>query len=528
MNRNRGRNTATTQAEDPQSDSRLALLNAFMNCPHRDTDKIKEIHDTVRGQDPLFYAHLACWYDRAGSGIRDHKEVFTAMLLTDPYIENREVGLALFRDMPLFMKNKVIGFIKGKKVKIRTKTGESFVRRGKSIGKVRVTEVDAGLHTNIPGSLKSEVKQFLRWLEKRPKTFDAMAVRSFFDLKNLYRTKGLQIKPSDRAQKILFEGDRPKDSKLEVTKRIQEAATPEEAARLIVEHKIPYTVAVGLVEKVTPSILAALVNNMSPQEVINNIASLEERGAMDVPEIKVVVDKKLKKAQTAKGVSALKSKTAVATGRVKNAETSKKLDKVADKQIKRQSSITIPTAIFVDRSGSMHEAIEVGKRLAAVVSGAIEAPMSVVAFDDAPMEVVSQGKEMSDWERAFAPVRPHGRTSMGCALRFLMHKGFMAEQIVIVTDEGENCNPMFASVYRQYQDQTGLSPHVVIIRVGVHISDVLSRSLERSNIEYDRYEPEGNDYYGLPGIVHLLARKSRLDLVFEIMDEPLRRRRSFK
>jgi len=522
------RNAAAGQPEEAQADNRLALLNAFMSCPHRDTDKIKEIHGNVREQDPLFYAHLACWYDRAGSGIRDHKEVFTAMLLTDPYLENREVGLALFRDMPLFMKNKVVGFIKGKKVKVRTKTGEKMVRRGKSIEKVRVSEVDAGLHTNVPGCLKREVTQYLRWLEGKPKVFDAMAVRSFFDLKNLYRVKGLQIKPGDRAQKILFEGDRPSDSKLEVTKRIQEAPTPEEAARLIVEHKIPYTVAVGLVEKVTPSILAALANNMSPQEVINNIASLEERGAMDVPEIKAVVDKKLKKAQTAKGVSALKSKTAVATGRVKDAETAKKLDKVADKQIKRQGSITLPTAIFVDRSGSMYEAIEVGKRLAAIVSGATEADLKVVAFNDQPLEVESEGREMSDWERAFMPVRPHSQTSMGCALRYLMHKGFVAEQIVFVTDEGENCSPSFAQVYRVYERETGVAPHVVIIRVGRRQYRNLSDSLTGAGIEYDRYEPEDGDYYGLPGIVQLLARKSRLDLVFEIMDEPLRRRRPLK
>lgn len=522
------RNATTGQPEEAQTDNRLALLNAFMSCPHRDTDRIKEIHSNVREQDPLFYAHLACWYDRAGSGIRDHKEVFTAMLLTDPYVENREVGLALFRDMPLFMKRKVVGFIKGKKVKIRTKTGEKMVRRGKSIDKVSVTEVDAGLHTNVPGSLKSEVTRYLRWLEGRPKDFDAMAVRSFYDLKFLYKAGGLQVKPSERAQQILFDGARPADSALEVTKQIQEAKTPEEAARLIVEHKIPYMVAVGLVEKVTPSILAALVNNMSPQEVINNIASLEERGAMDVPEISAIVDRKLKRAQTAKGVSALKSKTAVATGRVRNAETAKKLDKVADKQIKRQGSITLPTAIFVDRSGSMDEAIEVGKRLAAVVSGATVADMMVVAFNNQPLEVVSQGREMSDWERAFQPVRPHNQTSMGCALRYLMHKKFVAEQIIVVTDEGENCTPSFAQVYRNYERDMGIAPHVVIIRVGRRQYREFSDNLTRADIDYDRYEPEGGDYYGLPGIVQLLARKSRLDLVFEIMDEPLRKRRAFK
>jgi hypothetical protein len=65
-------------------DKRLALLNAFMSCPHRDTDKIKAVHEDVRKQDPIFYGHLACWYDRTGD-VRDNKEVFAALLSTDPF-----------------------------------------------------------------------------------------------------------------------------------------------------------------------------------------------------------------------------------------------------------------------------------------------------------------------------------------------------------------------------------------------------------------------------------------------------------
>jgi len=302
---------------------------------------------------------------------------------------------------------------------------------------------------------------------------------------------------------------------------------PEIAAKLIVEHKIPYTVAVGLVEKVTPSILAALVNAMSPQELINNIASLEEKGAMDVPAIKVIIDKKLEKAKTAKGVAAMKSKTAVATGRIKDEGTAKKLEAVADRQIKSHGSITLSTAVLVDRSRSMSVAIETGKRIAAMISGATTADLRVVVFDDKPMEVTAEGKEMSDWDRAFMGVKTGGWTSIGVGLDLIRHKKYVVEQVVVVTDEGENANPMFVDVYRRYEREMGVSPHVVIVRVG-RPSSAFSNNLTRAGIEYDRYEPENGDYYGLPGLVQLLSRKSRLDLVYEIMDEPLRTRRPFK
>jgi len=510
-------------------DKRLALLNAFTSCPHRDTDRIKAVHEEVRKQDPSFYAHLACWYEGSGKGeIRDHKEVFASMLVTDPFTDNREVGLALFRDMPLFLKRRVVGFIKGKKVKISVKTGERMKKGGKEIEKRRTEEKKVGLDANIPSCLKSEVRNYLHWLESDNKRWDEAALRSFWDLKFLYRAGGLQIKPSPRAQSVLFEGKVPEGSKLGVLDKVRKAKTPEEAAKIIVENKLPYTVAVGLVEKVTPTILVALIDRMTPQELLNNIATLEEKGAMAMPEVKALIEAKLAKAKTAKHVVALKSKTAKATGRVKDASIVKKLDEVADVQIKNRGTISLPTAILVDRSGSMHDAIEVGKRLAAVVSGATVADLHVVVFDSSAMALEARGKALSDWEEAFKGVRPGGQTSIGSALYLLLRKKVRVEQIVVVTDEGENQAPWFHDVYRDYAKEMGLEPHVVIIHVG-QPGTTFSEYLKAANIEYDAYTPEGNDYYGLPGIVPLLAHKSKLDLVYEIMDEPLRKRgKTFK
>lgn len=525
MNR---RAPVATPAQAPESqDKRLTLLNAFMSCPHRDTEHIRAVHDEVRKQDPSFYSHLACWYDAGGGDIRDHKEVFASMLITDPFTDNREVGLALFRDMPLFLKRRVVGFIKGKKVKIRIKTGEKMRKAGKDIEMVRVEEKKVGLDANVPHSLKTEVTGYLRWLEKDVKRWDEAALRSYWDLKFLYKAGGLQVKPCPRAQEVLFEGKVPEGSKLGVLQLVREAKTPEEAAKLIVEHKLPYTVAVGLVSKVTPTILVALIERMSSQELLNNMASLEEKGAMDMPEVKAIIDKKLVKAQTAKGVSALKSKTATATGRIKNAETVAKMDKIADKQIKKHGTITLPTAIFIDRSGSMTQAIEVGKRLATVVSGTTVADLHVVAFDSSAAEVVSKGKELSDWEQAFKGIKAGGQTSIGSALYLMLRNKVYVEQIVVVTDEGENANPMFTDVYQKYCAEMKVKPHVVVIHVG-GTDTTFSRNLKSAGIEFDMYTPEGNDYYGMPGIVTLLARKSKLDLVYEIMDVPLRKRVPFK
>ena len=518
------RNTTQTTPVVDEGDIRVQILNSFMSCPHRDTDTLKKIHEEIRERDPLFYSHLACWYLKKGE-IRDHNEVFASMLITDPYIDNREVGLALFRRHAVFMKNRVLGFIRGKKVKIRIKTGKKIRKGKKQIDEVRIEEKVVGMKRNTTSSFETEVKNYLRWLEADTARFDAIAMKNRADLKNLY--KKIKVKPSDHAQAILFDGKIPENSKLSVLKEISEAS-PVKAAKLIVENKIPYTVAVGLVDKITPSVLVALINSMSPMELINNMASLEEKGAMKNDKTKALIQEKLKKAEKSKNVATLKSKTATKTGRIKDEEVIAQMDKVADAQVKKSGQISVPTAIFVDRSGSMSEAIKVGKSAAALISGATVADLTVVAFDSTPMEVVSKGTSLTDWENAFRPVRPHGSTSMGCALNYLLVKKKVVESIVVITDEGENCNPSFSMVYDRYVKEFNVRPNVVIIHVGGYGDHTFSTNLKRAGIEYDTYTPAGNDYYALPGLIPLLAKTSKFDLVMEIMDTPLISRGAFR
>jgi len=523
--------TMNQRNQNREQDIRLKLLNEFLSCPHRDTDKLKSVHLEVQEADPLFYAHLAAWYFKNGD-IRDHKEVFVGCLTCDPYLENRETGLALLQQIPVFLKKKVVGFIKGKKVKLREKTGRKIRRGRKTVDEVTIKEATVGLRKNVPSAFKTDIKRYLRWLEEDNDRFDAVAMRNLDDLKGLYAS--FKIAPSERAQSILFKRKYPEDSKLTVFEQITKADAPEKAAKLIVKNKIPYTTAVGLVDKITPTILVALINAMSPQEVINNIASLEEKGAMDNPDTKKLVDAKLEQAKKTKNVAALKSKEAQKSGRIKNEETIKKLDEIADVQIKKSGAITVPTAIFIDKSGSMHTCIEVGKNVSALVSGATEADMRVIAFDSMAREITANGNTLTDWENAFNPIRAHGGTSCGIGLHYLMNKGFYIEQIIIITDEDENTRPLFIDVYQEYSQKFNVKPHIVIIRIeetssfsSIYRSTELSDSLKRAGIPFDYYKPAGNDYYGLPGLITLLSRKSNLDLLYEIMDTPLPVRRDF-
>jgi hypothetical protein len=95
----------------------------------------------------------------------------------------------------------------------------------------------------------------------------------------------------------------------------------------------------------------------------------------------------------------------------------------------------------------------------------------------------------------------------------------VVDQIIIVTDEGENAAPYFGEVYKTYCRELAVMPNIVIVRVGTHY-DWLEGQLKRQQSPVETFTFAG-DYYSLPNLVPLLTRPSRLDLLMEILDLPL-------
>ncbi|GCE21819.1 hypothetical protein [Dictyobacter kobayashii] len=386
---------------------RVSILNSFLTTPHRKLEELAPLHTSALEHDPLFYSRLALWYFAKGE-VRDHKLLFVAHLATSEYPEFREAAWVLLQKLAPYEVARALDHTK------------------KVIGKT-------------PRSFKGAVAHYLQTRENNPRQFDGAALRARNDLKHLYAS--LRIKPGPRAQAILFDEKPPEDSPLFALKSLAQAATSEEQARIIVEQKIPYTTAIGALKSMTPVILVALINAMSPQEVINNMASLKKRGAMDNPEVKALIDQKLAEAKTNKRVSTMKARKALEATRL-DVETERALTEIMDQRIADKVEIKRPTALFVDKSGSMSQAITVSKQLAALISAVTTADFYVYAFDTAAFDIkadVPAGKRaaLSDWEKAFQFIKANGGTSLGVALAQMMKKKQYVEQILIVTDEGE-------------------------------------------------------------------------------------------
>jgi hypothetical protein len=467
-----------------EQDLRLELLNSLLTTPHRELGKVAELHKTMVELDPLFYGHLAVWYQKYGD-VRDHKEVFVGNLLNSKLSEHRGAGFMMLQEFPPYQVARIVDFMKQHQQK-------------------------------LPRSTRTAVKRYLEKREQNSEFFDRAAMRGRKAMKHLYAS--LHIKPNARANAVLFKDTPPEDSLAFALKQLAKAETSEVQAQLISEHNIPYTVAIGAVGKLTPEILLALVNAMSPQEVINNLQSLQKRGAMEIVEVKKLIESKLAAATTSNRVSAYKAMKAVEVANVDEA-TIAQLEKVVDQQVKQKGKITKSTALFVDKSPSMSEALEVGKQIAALISGITDSELFVYAFDSYSFPVIAEGKALSDWERAFKPLQISGGTSIGVALEEMRQKQQVVEQIIIVTDEGENTRPYFSEVYQQYCEELKVFPNVIIVKVGQYCN-YLEAKLQQLQVPLETFIFAG-DYYSLPNLVPLLSRPSRLELLMEILDTQL-------
>jgi len=554
-------NTAITQEQD----LRLRLLNTLLTTPHRDLAEIHPVHAEMAKQDPRFYVRLAAWYFDQGD-VRDHKEMFVVTLVLSEFPGHRDTGLALLRKLPPYEVCRVLDFVHGRKTtrklvkaapKAKAKTRATpkakyrleakpgvLTRVARLVTgaatpparidipvpaaapaepKVTLKTETFGLFRNPPRSLRTEIVRYLREREADSEWFDGSVLVARKAIKRLYALN--HVKPGGRAQRILFDQDPPRDSRLFALRELAKATTPAEQARAILDNAIPYRVAATVVKQMTPTVLLALVERMSPQEVINNVASLTKRGAMDNADLKALIDRKLEQAKTASRVSAFKAAEAVAhASAAVPADVRAKLEAVSDAQVKAKGRIKRPTALLIDKSGSMSLAIELGKRIGAMISAVCEQDLFVYAFDTMAYPIERAGEDLASWERALLGITAGGGTSCGVALETMRLKGQYVEQIILVTDEGENQGPLFVPTLAKYREAVKADPNVCIVRVPGSTTGVETQC-RKAGVNVDVFQ-FGGDYYALPNLVPLLSKPSKLELLMEILDYPLPQRKS--
>jgi hypothetical protein len=503
-----------------EQDLRLDILNTLLTTPHRELGKIWPVHRDLADLDPRFYVRLAAWYHDHGD-VRDHKEMFIVALVLSGFEGHREVGLALLRRLPPYQVIRVLDFIHGRKATRKVKAaGAPAKDNGEAATSAPTVVEEYGLFRNPPRALRTEILRYLREREADPDWFDGSVLVARHAIKRMYAL--LHVAPDQRAQKILFDEDPPPDSRIFALKKLAGADSPLEQARAIIEHAIPYRVASTVVKQMTPTVLLALIDRMSPQELINNLGALRRRGALDNPELKTLIEAKLQEARSAERVSAFKAEEAMKATDLSD-DIKRSLEQVADAQVKVKGRIDRPTALLIDKSGSMSVAIELGKRIGALVSSVSAQALYVYAFDTLAYPIQAAGSDLAAWEAAIKGITAGGGTSCGVAVEMMRRKKQYVEQIILVTDEGENTAPLFVPTLKKYREEVKADPNICFVRTPGAVTE-LEEQCRKAGIMVDAFQFTG-DYYALPNLVPLLSRPSKMDLLQEILEYPLPVRR---
>lgn len=518
--------------ERNEQDQRLAMLNTLLTTPHRKLDGVYPVHKQMCEQDPLFYGHLAAWYFKTGE-VRDHKEMFVICLSLSSFEGHRDAGAAMLREMPPYQVARIVDFIHGTTKKIPAQAAQPARGRRYSANYQPARPAQParterwglpsilGKKVHLPRPVKTEISRYLKEREADNDWFDSSAITARKHMKRLYAL--CHVEPSERAQSILFDGEPPEGSKMAAVKELRKAEKPADQAKAIIEHKIPYRIASTVISQMTPTVMLALIESMSDQELINNLGSLKRRGVMDNPDLRDLVKTRLEKSKKSKKVAALKSMEAAKAANLDN-EMTEILQEVADEQVKSKGRIKRSTALLIDKSGSMAQAIEIGKRMGSMISAIMDAPLYTYAFDGMPYPINAKGTDIASWEKALTGIKAGGSTCNGAPLVAMRNAKQSVEQIVMITDEGETDSPCFTKAYTDYAEAMKVEPSIIILRCGNRQTKI-TEALQRQGRDVTAYDFDG-DYYSLPGLVKFLTAPSRLELLIEIMSVPLPERKT--
>lgn len=479
------------------------IVTELTKSPHGKLSEYVPIGLAAAEQEPEFLAHLIAWNEKKGQ-IRDSKVALPVISLAGTHFPQDFVSNSLAHLAILSPRD----FLRGLRFAMAVKTP----------GRMK--------------SLKRLAERYLRAREANWAWFEKTAVQHRRTLKELYAL--MHIKPATMAEAVLFAGEKPRGSVFEAVANLKNMSAAE-AAGTIMEKRIPFLIAQGaLGAKVKePELVLALIERMSPTELVTNTKMLERLGVKTVPALRAAFEAGLAKAATAKGP---KSKTAtfkamVAAEALKGEEDDplrEKLRALQEKQVatvKRESGIDGDWLVLGDKSGSMQHAIETSRLVASTLAAMVRGRVELVFFDTAPRRISATGKTYDALVAETKHVLAQGGTSIGCGLQWALDAKYEFGGIAIISDGAENSHPQFVMAYTEYEKRTGIKPVVYWYKVAgtdhPQHTAVFENNCRVIGVDLQVFDLRGGtDHYALTNLVSTM-RLQRYGLIEEILDRPL-------
>ena len=386
-----------------------------------------------------------------------------------------------------------------------------------------VIQADAQ-HKKAPRTMERLVCDWFAMLERDPWRQDGVVLLNRKALRRTWwRHRGrlaVHSRKYPRLYALLFgkAADMPQDSRIYLLKqivRLQEAGEAAQAVRMAIEHRIPFKVATSVLGKLTPVVGVALFRLMSPTEALNSIRWVEASGLLEHEELRAMFEEKVKRASATASVASMDHRrSAQATDERLKAI----VQEAKEMAVQTGGRIVRDTDVYTDASGSQELSIKFGIEFASRIAALCDAEKRLVFFKQYAKLIEPREWSLAGIRDATRVIRAGGRTSMVAALRTSQEHGGPGQQIVLITDGGENVGN-FAQALAQLPDP----PHVIMIKLPGD-RDVLSPRLERAGLSLDRFECDGRDYYVFDAVMPMLVGPKRKTLVDAILETVLPRR----
>lgn len=445
---------------------------------------LQTLHAECVKADPLFYAAMAKWYwdqRKKPNFLRDQMVVFTANLLAGPE-EFRSAGQWFFYMMWPRMAARTLKFM-----------GDVLNKR--------------------PRTTKTVLTDKLRALEADADKFGQATLVDFDAIKTLYAHGN--VKPSTMAQDVLFKRKRVKGSGKDALSKLS-GMKPEEQIAAIKKHKIGFVQAIGSIADPTAEVAAAIIDSMTPNQVVINYGLLETWGATENAATAEVIRQKIEKADGA-GVDTIRLQTVAA--KTENVQIERK----ARERMDKAGRLTGWTVVLGDKSGSMAEAIELCKEMAAQLAPQCD-KLTMVFFDTtAYMENVSPTATLAEIRQQFAKYKGVGGTHYGVGLQAALRQNKQIDRLIIIGDQEASYDDPFLRTLKEMP----VVPPITMINVAKRRSDI-EAACKHVKADYVELTWTG-DPTTIPTFVAAASRRGTfVDVVLDIAETqiPVYRRKS--
>lgn len=531
--------TPTTASET--SASRQRLYQQLMTITHRNYTPIVGEFATALHRDPDFTSRMMAYLAMGGTKIRDQVDAAIITLLQAPpqYPEYREAGRCLLvgSDVYDIEPDNIRGIDPFRifRIEWHMRSPYAVQHNGATVARfphekyaqralpkiarrlsTKDTTVDPSSlsvshdndHRKSPRLMASIMQDYLLMLENSPQRFDGVALDNRRAMKSAYKYH--HIKMGKRAKSILIDEDYPADSKLAALRAIANSTNPREKLELVKQYKIGYRVLQSVLDSSTASRII-LVEAMSPTEALNARSWMESSGLLSIPEVRDAYLAKV--ANATKSVASADHRKSAQGG---DAEVQAAINTAKERSVRLAARIEGCTDIYIDKSYSMHAAIEVAPMFAQRLFPLCD-DAAMFLFNDSAQEakVVNTGNPLADTQTALRGTRAGGGTLFAKPFALSLHMGRRPQRIAMLTDGGDNRRGTdFVAAVQRYSSDTGIYPQFTMIHFDGD-TDCITDKLQNAGYEIDKFHWEG-DYYLLDQVTATMGGPPAMSLADKV------------